>query len=620
LVKEKEAVKMAEIDFYMLEVDLTNMTSKKVDVTTDVKIYSAARGLANKLIWDMVPQGTDLLGPQQILHLGVGPLTGLLGGHVCCSHISPLTGWVNRALSGGTLGAEMLDAGYNCGILLKGKADKPVYLYVYDDKVEIRDASDLWGLTTTKTNARLQDRLFKETGEIFSTATIGPAGENLVRYANIVVDGLRSANKRGPGATMGSKNLKAVVVRGTKGRTYADHQKVWELLKTMTMNAKNMNLSKNVRLWGINEWTKTYYSNPSGLKDFSYGEMMSGIKNNHTLWVPECDNYNYKDFVMRYKLWSHACPGCPNACNLSSFRNLPAPLGASVGKHVYDNSGACALNWMLKTYEEQSVVATALEELGMDGEEIGGIIAWAMDLYEHGIISQADLDGIDLKWGDLDAALGLLKKIAHREGKAPSALADGFLRAEKVFGDESIWYAYEVHGCAMDTQDMRTGTNRFRYPSNHTGARKGESRDMSESLTQCAFLIPYMINAFGSWAEAVRLFLNAACGWNMTIDDVWDMNWRYYFFNRAISHREGFNVPLGSADVLPIRAYTETVTDKYGTKYMVDESYWRSKEWPDFMEKECKLNRDGSLRRSELVRLGLDFVIPVLDPLGVIGP
>ncbi|MFC1965857.1 aldehyde ferredoxin oxidoreductase C-terminal domain-containing protein [Chloroflexota bacterium] len=127
-------------------------------------------------------------------------------------------------------------------------------------------------------------------------------------------------------------------------------------------------------------------------------------------------------------------------------------------------------------------------------------------------------------------------------------------------------------------------------------------------------------NAFGSWEEAVRLFLNAACGWNMTIDDVWDMNWRYYFFNRAISHREGFNVPLGSADVLPIRAYKETVTDKYGTKYMVDEPYWRSTEWPDFMEKECKLNRDGSLRRSELVRLGLDFVIPVLDHLGVIGP
>jgi len=611
---------MAEIKFYLLEVNLTDRTSKKVDVTSDVKIYCGGRGLANKLIWDLVPHGADLLSPQQILHLGVGPLTGLLGGNVSFNHISPLTGWVNRALSGGTLGPEMLDAGYNCGILFKGKADKPVYLYVYDDEVEIRDASDLWGLTVPKANTKLQDRLFKETGEIFSMATIGPAGENLVRFANVVVDGLHSASKRGPGATMGSKNLKAVVVRGTKGRTYADHQKVWELYKTMTMNPKNQLDSKNRRLFGITSWTASYCINPSVIEDFSYGSQMPGIRNNHTLWVPEVDNYNYKDFIMQYKIWTHACPGCFSPCYQSSFKNLPAPLGATICKHLYDNSGGCALNWMLKTYEEQSVVAAALEELGMDGEETGGIVAWAMDLYEHGILTRADLDGIDLKWGDLDAALELMKKIAHREGKAPDALADGFRRAEKVFGDESVWYAYEVHGCAMDTQDMRTGTNRLRYPSNHCGARKGELRDMSESLTQCAFVRPHMIRTFGSWEEAVRLFLNAACGWNMTVDDVWDMNWRYYFFNRAISHREGFNVPLGSADALPIRAYTESVTDKYGTKYMVNESYWRSTEWPDFMEKECKLNRDGSLRRSELIRLGLDFVIPLLDPMGVIGP
>ena len=612
---------MAEIKFYLLEVDLTNKTSKKVDVTSDVKIYCAGRGLANKLIWDLVPHGADLLGPQQILHLGVGPLTGLLGGNVCFSHISPLTGWVNRAFSGGTLGPELLDAGYNCGILFKGQSDKPVYLYVYDDKVEIRDAADLWGLTVTKTYAKLQDRLFKETGEIFSMATIGPAGENLVRFANVLVDGFHSASKRGPGATMGSKKLKAVVVRGTKGRTYADHQKVWELHKAMTMNPQNQNLNKGFRLWGINNWTMSYYSNPSSTGDFNYGSQpMSGIKNNHTFWVPECDNYNYKDFITRYKLWSHAYPGCPQACYLSSFRNLPAPLGASVCKHLYDNSGGCSLNWMIKTYEEQSVVTAALEEMGMDGEELGGLVAWAMDLYEHGIITKEDLDGIDLKWGDLDAALELMKKIAHREGKAPNALADGFRRAEKVFGDKSIWYAYEIHGCANDTQDMRSFRNRFRYPSNHTGARKGELRDLSESLTQCVNLQQAMVNAFGSWEEAVRLFLNAACGWNMTINDVWDMTWRYYFFNRAISHREGFNVPLGSADVLPIRAYTEIVTDKYGTKYKINEPYWRSTEWPDFMEKECRLNRDGSLRRSELVRLGLDFVIPVLDPLGVIGP
>ena len=136
---------MAEIAFNLLDVDLSSQTSTTVDMTWDVKKYCAGRGLANKLIWDRVPQGADLLGPQQILHFGVGPLTGLLGGNISVNHISPLTGWVNRGYSGGTLGPELLDAGYNCGIVFHGKAKSPVYLYVYDNQVEIREASDLWG-------------------------------------------------------------------------------------------------------------------------------------------------------------------------------------------------------------------------------------------------------------------------------------------------------------------------------------------------------------------------------------------------------------------------------------------------------------------------------------------
>jgi aldehyde:ferredoxin oxidoreductase len=187
---------MAEIKFNLLEVDLTQGTSRVVDVSEDVKKYLGARGLANKLIWDLVPQGADPLGADNILHVGVGPLTGLIGTKTILSFISPLTGWAGRSAISGDIGDEIGRAQYNAGILLKGKASKPVYLYVYDDQVEIRDASDLWGMWKLKTELILRDRLNQETGELFSVLNIGPAGENMVRYANATTEFIHSPTWR----------------------------------------------------------------------------------------------------------------------------------------------------------------------------------------------------------------------------------------------------------------------------------------------------------------------------------------------------------------------------------------------------------------------------------------
>jgi aldehyde:ferredoxin oxidoreductase len=221
-----EVVYMSEIKFSLLEVDLTKETSCVVDVTEDIKKYLGGRGLANKLIWDLVPQGADALAPHNILHIGVGPLTGLVGTKTVLSFKSPLTGWAGRSTISSYFGEEIVKAQYNAGILITGKAKKPVYLYIYDDKVEIRDASDLWGKWKQETEVTLRDRLNQQTGEIFGVLCIGPAGENLVRYANASAEFVHSASKWGCGAVMGSKNLKAIAIRGTKGPLYADHRRV----------------------------------------------------------------------------------------------------------------------------------------------------------------------------------------------------------------------------------------------------------------------------------------------------------------------------------------------------------------------------------------------------------
>jgi aldehyde:ferredoxin oxidoreductase len=195
---------LANFGFKMLEIDLTTGLSQVKDVTQEVETYLGGNGLGNKLVWDLVAQGTEALSPNNILHIGVGPLTGLIGCKTSCSFISPLTGWAGESTVSGYLGDEIMRTPFNAGILIRGKADKPSYLFIHNDKVEIRPASDLWGQYLVKTENSLRQRLYQETGQEFSVLCIGPAGENLVRFANAVTENMHSASKEGIGAVFGS--------------------------------------------------------------------------------------------------------------------------------------------------------------------------------------------------------------------------------------------------------------------------------------------------------------------------------------------------------------------------------------------------------------------------------
>ena len=219
---------MDGINFKLLEVNLSTGETQTLNVTESVESHFGGNGLGNKLIWDLAPQRVDPLSPENILHLGVGPITGLVGTKVSCSFISPLTGWAGEATVSGYIGDEIMRSGFNAGILIRGKSDKSVYLYVYNDRVEIREASDIWGNYLIRTENTLRERLYQETGQEFGTLCIGPAGENLVRFASASAENVHSAAKGGVGAVFGSKNLKAVAVKGTKTLPYADHNQVWQ--------------------------------------------------------------------------------------------------------------------------------------------------------------------------------------------------------------------------------------------------------------------------------------------------------------------------------------------------------------------------------------------------------
>jgi aldehyde:ferredoxin oxidoreductase len=601
-----EVIKMAEIKMSLLEVDLTKGTTRVIDVTEDVKKYLGARGLANKLIWDLVPQGADALGPDNILHVGVGPLTGLVGTKTFLSFKSPLTGWAGRSGISSYFGEEIIKARYNAGILVKGKAKKPVYLYVHDEKVEIRDASDLWGKWKQETEVTLRDRLNEQTGEMFGVLCIGPAGENLVRCANASAEFVHSASKWGCGAVMGSKNLKAIAVRGTKGPLYADHGRVWELFRNYAGSPKTALHKLGESRWGH---TKT--------PCYLYRYAAEGIKNNHLGYDKIAEKSNYYEHQLKYHVWTDGCPGCAAACFVPFFKHNQK--GAFGGDFRHDDLGGFTANIMLG-YEEMAEINALVDELGMDSEELGGLVAWAMDLYEHGIISKEDLGGIDLQWGSLEATCELIKKIACKEGRAPAAIAEGFRRAYEVFGEKSRWYGFEVHGCAAPTYDVRNKHSGFGLPyaTSHNGARMGSGigSGLDEAATACVFAFIPFIQIWGSPEEAVRQFLNAACGWNLSIENVKDIEVRNYYFNRCVSLREGYHP--SKDDYLPPRAFDEPITDKYGTTWVWSKTEFEEAKRRYYVES-LKLTEEGLPPRKELERLGLDFVIPILEPMGGVG-
>lgn len=596
---------MGKSPMLLLDIDLTDETTRITDASGDVARYLGGRGLATKLCWDLIPQGADPLGPNNILHVGVGPITGLVGDKTVFSFKSPLTGWKGRSTMSGYFGRELIYAGYNAGILIRGQASHPVYLYVCDDDIQIRDATNLWGAWKQKTEYELRKKLEQETGECFGVATIGPAGENLVRYANISTEWIHSGSKWGCGAVMGAKNLKAIAIRGTRGPDYHDHHQVWEIFTYYLHHPATATHKYRERRFGHTTSMPTLYQ---------LG--WEGIKNNQLGWHDICNQSNYLKHEMKYHIWTDGCPGCATACFVPYF-NPNSKWGPVVGEFRHDNAGCFNAN-ILVGYEDMTYIVPLLEELGMDGEEVGGLIAWTMELYDRGIITQQDLGGIDLSWGNVEATCALLKKIAYRKDLG-AILADGYKYAIPHIGQNCEQYAWQVHGCSCATYDLRgLPDHALSYASSHTGARMGTGFDaqITESATICNFTAIPAREIWGSVNECARQYLNAACGWNLSLDDLQRIALRNFMFERCFSLREGYDP--STDNTIPDRAFTLPITNKYGETYVLDRE-WFNQALKSYYVVMLQLTEEGLPPRELLTELGLDFVIPVLEPLKGIG-
>jgi aldehyde:ferredoxin oxidoreductase len=254
-------------------------------------------------------------------------------------------------------------------------------------------------------------------------------------------------------------------------------------------------------------------------------------------------------------------------------------------------------------FKEMNLIEPLVEELGLNSPQAGTMVAWMMDLYEQGLVTKEQLGGIDLKWGDTSGICELLKKIAYKEDIGKT-LAEGFKSAIPAIGEKSRYYAWQNHWQGDARRDPR------RYHRVYTVS----APELTDTATICIFSAFSVWSVFGSMEECIRQYLNAACGWDLNLNQLKEIESRNRLLGRCFSLREGY-LPWRD-DVLPDRCFEETLTDKYGNKLVLDRT-WYANELKSFYTANG-LSERGLPKRDNLKRLGLDYVIPELEPTGLI--
>ena len=426
----------------MLVIDLKTHTTtvEKTDLAA-AKRFIGAKGLGAKILFDKLPKGTDPLSPENILMFTTGPLTGTrtqTSGRGTVVTKSPQTNLFLDSHFGGSFAAEMKKAGWDF-IILNGRSKTPAYIVIKDDSVEFKDASKLWGEECLSIHNWLQ----KTEGKA-KTAVIGPAGENLVKFSAITVDGHRHAGRGGPGAVMGSKNLKAIAITGSGKVPLHDseafHAKAKEVLKKIQEN----DFVPIRRKYGTPYWVKPV--NDWGFiptRNYQEGYFESG------------DEINADTMQKRIVDGSGACYNCVIACwNKSSIKSGPYK-GISLVGPEYETLALMGSNLGLESVEDVAFLNERCNELGMDTISLGGVLGFAVEAYEKKALSIDDLAGNDIGWGKTEELSKLIHDIAYRNGKAGDVLAEGVRLAAEKLGKNSKRYAVHAKGLEIPGYDPR---------------------------------------------------------------------------------------------------------------------------------------------------------------------
>ncbi|MFX1509097.1 MAG: aldehyde ferredoxin oxidoreductase family protein [Promethearchaeota archaeon] len=456
------------------DIDLTNSKVEILPLDRDfAKGYLGGTGFASRILWERVKPGTDPLDPKNPLIFGVGPVTGAFfspSGRFMVAFKSPLTGVWGEAHCGGHWGPQLKYAGFDM-LLIHGKAPNPVYLMVQNKDVKILDASHLWTRDTTETT----DLIKKEHGDNdIEVASIGIAGENLVKYAAIIGSYYRAAGRAGGGAVMGSKHLKAIAARGLGGVQIAQHGKF------LAASRKAFEQTTTGKWGEMNEESLGKYGTTNLVT--AIGEIGRLPTKNHTTGVyPDADAIGPETIRKHYRTSREACFGCALQCKFTS-QVKSGPYKVKTGGPEYETLMAFGSNCLNSNIESILYANQLCNRYGLDTISTGCTIAFLMEAAENGLISSKEADGLDLSWGNDKTIIALIEKIAHREGIG-NMLAEGSMRAAQKIGKGAERFAIHVKGLEASGQDPRPQQSvGLTYATNVRGADHLRSLSCYEEL------------------------------------------------------------------------------------------------------------------------------------------
>ena len=500
-------------------------------------------GLGARILYSRQKASVDPLGPENTLGLIAGPLTGTsvpTGARYTAVAKSPLTGGWGDANSGGDFGPYLKFAGFDA-VFFTGISPEPVYLLIDNGKPQLKDAIPLWGKDSYET----ENLLMAEYGKQSRVACIGPAGEKLSLIAGIMTDYGSAAGRSGLGAVMGSKKLKAVVARGSMEVPVSDKATV-----------------EKIRMEQIKVWRTPWPSGVSELEEMhqygtshgTYDSAHSGdspVKNWGGVGVidlPDRSGLHYDVFAARVER-RHGCWHCPIACKAFLKEGTGEyKYAAGSRRPEYETASAFGSNCANSHTESISMVNDICNRAGIDTISAGTVIGFAMELYENGILTKKDTDGIELKWGNHQAMVAMTEKLANRDGLG-DMLADGVKIAAERIGKGSEKFAVHIGGQELGMHDPKLVTPwvpmaAARYqmdatPGRHTirFGRVGLGTHVVNMLGTCMFI------GFGFSLSHDRMMgmFNGVTGWNYSVDDLFKAAERTVNLRHAFNLREGIN-------------------------------------------------------------------------------
>ena len=624
----------------ILRIDLSN---KKI-WTEDTKGYAektlGGRGINSLIMINEIAPQVKWYDSENLLCFGVGSLVGTMTPGACrvdVSTINVFSGGKGSANVGGFWGAELKYAGYD-NIIIIGKSEKPVYLFINDNHVEIRDANLIWGKDVYAT----ENVLRKEIGdEYIKIACIGPAGENRVRGSVIMMDTAKAAGGSGVGCVMGDKKLKAIVVRGHGKIEVAEPEKFMKAVAKCYQKCKEEPNAEMMRKSALN-----LYSDPEW-KGWNTNIVVKNGQDDQ--WEREKRNrlMNPTTGVPNMQKGVRACYSCPTGC-------MPF-MEINKGRHNGEKGEGFWINTIMghacrfDISDPESVVESWLltNKLGLDGDYVAAGLSWVFELYEKGIITKEDTDGLELDWGNSEALIKMIKKLAHREGIG-NLLADGMMEAAQKIGHNSKYYLIQVKGqpsiepfrvpkgwaLAVSTSPVAgrhlrgatMGSNGYGpkprpgdfnvtdYRNQAKGVVwQGKTKELEDNLGIC--------NYVGTWSGANFLtitnfaeLINAGMGLNLTEEELMD---HYAVIGR--NFEKAFNAlhtNMSREDDLPPKRFREEEVKSGPYKGFKIEENKYNKMLDEFYELWGWDKKTGMQTRTGLEKLGLKDIAEKLSKCG----